>query len=81
MDRYTAAELSLMATMMAWETLQREKDQEERCELPCPEFRRDLGRVQGQRDDDGIDCLDLANRLRQHAEEVKTREAGGPYRN
>ena len=75
--RYTAAELRLLSKIVAWEAGQRDIDRP-RCVLPCPDFRPDLGRVPGQRDDDGIDCHDLAHRLRQHAEELE--RSGGIYR-
>ena len=71
MSRYTAAELGLLATIMAWEADQRKHDQRERCQLPCPSFRPGLmGRVRGQKEDDGIDCQTLALKLQEHADEV-----------
>lgn len=92
MKRYTAAELDLMARLVASEMADRFADRVLFDEHEaCKEYAAETGKpVQGVCPtmfhypngvpEDGIDCPDLAHRLKQHAKEVEQATKGGPFR-
>lgn len=91
MKRYTAAELDLMAGLVANEMAARFADDvlqdqhaaavtlaaetDSPVQGVCPTMFRNVDR--SRTDEDGVDCSDLVSRLKQHATEAKQ---GGAYR-